>query len=59
MKKNIRNILLFIIIPVVAIIGVSFMISNFYEVEKEKYSQIVEYFDDGNIKEFSVNASTI
>ena len=34
------------------------MISNFYEVEKEKYSQIVEYFDDGNIKEFSVNAST-
>jgi len=58
LKKSIRNILLFIIIPIVAIVGVSFMISNFYEVEKEKYSQIVEYFDDGNVKEFSVNAAT-
>ena len=34
------------------------MISNFYEVEKEKYSEIIEYFDDGNVKEFTVNAST-
>ncbi len=58
MNKSIRNILIFIIIPIVAIVGVGIMINNFYEVEKEKYSQIIEYFDDGNIKEFSVNPST-
>lgn len=58
MNKSIRNILIFIIIPIVAIVGVGIMINNFYEVEKEKYSQIIEYFDNGNIKEFSVNAST-
>ena len=58
MKKNFRNILLFIIIPIVAIVTVSVMISNYYEVEKEKYSQVLTYFDEGNIKEFTVNAGT-
>ncbi len=58
MSKSFRNVLLFIIIPIVAIVSVGIMINNYYEVEKEKYSQVLTYFDEGNIKEFSVNAGT-
>ncbi len=58
MKKNVRNIIIFIIIPVIAIVGIGLLIGNFYNVEKEKYSEIISYFDNDNVSKFTINAAS-
>ena len=55
MKKNVRNILLYIAIPIILIL--SFVVASGIakNTEETKYSQIVQYFEQNQIKEFTLN----
>ncbi len=55
MNKNIAKILLFIAIPVVAIIGVTTVIGQRYNDKADIYSEVVGYFYDDNVKSFSLD----
>lgn len=55
MNKNIAKILLFIAIPIVAIVGVSAMVGQRYNDKADIYSEVVGYFYDDNVKSFSLD----
>ena len=55
MNKNVAKILLFIVIPIVAILGVSAMVSQKYNSQTDLYSEVIGYFYDDNVKSFSLD----
>lgn len=58
MNKNIVKILLFIIIPVVAIVGVAAMVGQRYNSKPDIYSEVLSYFYNDNVKSFSLDWSS-
>ena len=55
MKKNFRNILLYIAIPIILVLSFVVASSIAKKTEETKYSQIIEYFEQNKIKEFTLN----
>ncbi len=58
MNKNVVKILLFIIIPIVAIVGVSAMVGQKYNSKTDPYSEVLGYFYADNVKSFSLDWSS-
>ena len=57
MKKNIRNTLLLIAIPLITIVLIMTVVNNTTEKEKVEYSDIVQKFYTDSIDSFSLNLS--
>ncbi|MBR3968663.1 MAG: ATP-dependent zinc metalloprotease FtsH [Clostridia bacterium] len=55
MKKNFRNILLYIAIPIILVLSFVAASGIAKKTEETKYSQIIEYFEQNQIKEFTLN----
>ncbi len=55
MKKNVRNVLLLVLIPVLIFVSVFVVLRANEKVETAKYSEIVEKFYNNEISEFSLN----
>ncbi len=58
MNKNVRNVLLFILIPVLIIVSVWAMVRVNQTVDTVKYSAVVEKFYKDDISEFELNITT-
>ena len=57
MKKNIRNSILLIAIPLIAIVLIMTVVNNTNQKEKVEYSDIVQKFYTDSIESFSLNLS--
>ncbi len=55
MKKNLRNVLLYLGIPIILIIAIVVVSIGNRQVEKKTYYDIVEMFYDNEISEYSLN----
>ena len=53
--KNWQKAVLFIALPLVLIVSMWAMVNTSRQVEKVKYSEIVSYFHEDKISEFSLN----
>ena len=58
MKKNVRNVLLLVGIPLLIIVGAIAFMGQINPTDTPKYSQIVEKFYDGKIESFDLNLSS-
>lgn len=58
MKKNTRNVLLIVLIPILILVCVFAVVKVNQTVESAKYSSIVEKFYDNEISEFELNITT-
>ena len=56
-KRNIRTPLLYIALILVVIFAASTLLSGINEAEKLKYSEIIELFEKGEVKEFKVESN--
>ena len=52
MDKNWKRVLLLIGVPLVLLVGMWALVSNMQTADEVKYSQIVEYFHNDEIKSF-------
>ena len=55
MKKNLRNVLLYLGIPIILIIAIVVVSIGNRQVEKKTYYDIIEMFYDNEISEYSLN----
>lgn len=56
-KKKWKTLAIYLAIPIIAILAITFFF-NMRPVEQYSYSEIVYYFEDEQVKEFSVNAGS-
>lgn len=58
MNRNLRNVLLYVGIPLLLIVGIMAVLHNTQKAEEKKYYEIVSYFTNDQVKEFSLNLSS-